>query len=103
MEKHGPKHDQKPNRSRFSPPHREAPPQEPCQEPCQEPYLIFDYDAVCGRLLVTSTHGGFVIFHGVPIDAYIWLRFSPTPEKYLRERLISEFSFVCSSACWPQT
>ena len=52
--------------------------------------------------MVTAPQGGFVIFHGVPIDAYIWLRFSPTPETYLRERLIGEFSFICSSACWPK-
>ena len=65
--------------------------------------MAFDYDVVSGRLLVTSPQGGFVIFQGVPIDAYIWLRFSPTPQTYLRERLIGEFSFVCSRACGPQT
>jgi len=64
--------------------------------------LTFDYDPVCGRLLVSSKHGGFVIFHGVTIDAYIGLRFSQMPEHYLRERLIGEFAFVCSSACWPE-
>ena len=65
--------------------------------------LTFDYDPVCGRLLVSSQRGGFVIFHGVPIGAYIGLRFSSAPEHYLRERLIGAFAFVCSSACWPQT
>jgi hypothetical protein len=80
------------NRSerQFPPPHVKA------------PSLYFDYDPVCGRLLVTSARGGFVIFYGVPIDVYIWLRFSPAPEKYLRERMIGEFFFVCSSACWPK-
>jgi hypothetical protein len=82
-------HGQKYSRNRFSPPQARA-------------TLRFDYDPVCGRLMVTAPQGGFVIFHGVPIDAYIWLRFSPTPETYLRERLIGEFSFICSSACWPK-
>jgi hypothetical protein len=99
MDKHVPKDDREQAGSRFSPPHREK----PSQGPSQGPSLAFDYDAVRGRLLVTAAGGGFVLFHGVPIDAYIWLRFSPTPEQYLRERLIGEFSFVCSSACWPQT
>ena len=69
----------------------------------ERPSLDLDYDAVCGRLLVTSSRGGFVIFHGVPIDAYIRLRFSATPEAYLRDRLIREYAFVCSSSCWPRT
>lgn len=52
--------------------------------------------------MVRSQRGGFVIFHGVPIGVYIGLRFSPVPGRYLRERLMSAFAFVCSSACWPQ-
>jgi len=67
------------------------------------PVLRCDYDPICGRLLVASARGGFVIFHGVPIDAYIWLRFSPLPTRYLRDRPIGEFPFVCSSVCWPKS
>jgi hypothetical protein len=70
--------------------------------PAQAPGLLFEYEPVSGRLLVTSPRGGFVIFHGVPIDAYIWLRFSPVPERYLRERMIGAYYFICSSQCWPK-
>ena len=65
--------------------------------------LRYDYDPICGRLLVASARGGLVIFHGVPIDAYICLRDRLLPTRYLRDRPIGEFPFVCSSVCWPKS
>jgi hypothetical protein len=67
----------------------------------QRPCLRLDYDVLSGRLLVTSARGGFVIFHGVPLEIYLGLRFATLPRKYLRDRLIGTFNFVCSSRCWP--
>lgn len=64
--------------------------------------LDLDYDPICGRLVVTSPKGGLLAFYGVPIEVYLGLRFTPTPEQYLRDRLIGHYAFVCTTEGWQQ-
>ena len=56
-----------------------------------------DYEPVMGHMPVTFAGSGLVAtYFDVPVETYIGLKYAPDPERYFRERVMTQYSCMIS-------